>query len=197
MASSTPGHTTGKGGSGGLPVWEHELELRQNDIPISTSGGPVFDNFSAGEIEHLAQGVIVGKAGLILSDLAELAVETLDDIGRVYDFPNLLWICKESAQNIPVILPAFDTGGVLFAPLSFELHQVFQGFVLCNSGVNLFQIRHKMLNVLVTDKACGGANLVDDTALHLAVGIDGGNGFYEAFQTIHTKQIHVQNSPWI
>ena len=46
----------------------------------------MFDNFSAGQIEHLAQGIVVGKAGLILSDLPELAVQALDDIGRVYDF---------------------------------------------------------------------------------------------------------------
>ena len=99
----------------------------------------MFDNFPTGEIEHFTQGVIVGKAGLILGDLTELAVETLDDICRVYDFPNLLWICKEGAQNIPVFLPAFDTGRILPAPLFSELHQVFQGFVLCNRGINLFQ----------------------------------------------------------
>ena len=64
--------------SGGFPVLEHELELGENDIPISTSGGPVLDNFLTGKIEHLTQGVIVGKAGLVLSDLAELAVEALN-----------------------------------------------------------------------------------------------------------------------
>ena len=112
MPTSAPGHTTGKGGSGRLSVREHKLELRQNDIPVSTSGGPVFDNLPAGKIEHLTQRVIVGKAGLVFGDLTELAVETLNDIGRVYDFPNLLGICKEGAQNIPT----FDTGGVLFVP---------------------------------------------------------------------------------
>ena len=147
MPPSAPGHTSREVGSGGLPVPEHELELSENDIPISTSGGPVLDNFPAGEIEHLTQGVIVGKAGFVLGNLAELAVEALDDIGRVYDFPNLQWICKEGTQNIPVILPAFDTGGVLFAPLFPELHQVFQGFVFCKGGVNLFQICHKGLDV--------------------------------------------------
>ncbi len=77
----------------------------------------------------------------------------------------------QGAQNIPVILPAFDTGGILFAPLFSELPQMFQGFVLCNRGINLLQIRHERLDVFVAGKTCGGADLVDDTALHLAVGV--------------------------
>ena len=59
---------------------------------IQSSHAPVFDNFPAGQVEHFAQGIIVGKAGLILGDLAELAVEALNDIGRVYDFPDFRWI---------------------------------------------------------------------------------------------------------
>jgi len=38
-----PGNTVGKPGSGVLAVLEHELELGQNHVPISTQGGPVFD----------------------------------------------------------------------------------------------------------------------------------------------------------
>ena len=97
MPSFAPGHTTGNDRSGGLSVREHKLELSQNDIPVSTSGGPVFDNSPAGKIEHLTQGIIIGETGLVLGDLAELAVETFNNIGRVYDFPNLLRICKEGA----------------------------------------------------------------------------------------------------
>ena len=93
--------------SGSLAVLEHELELSQNHVPISTSGGPVFDDFPAGQIEHLSQGIIVGEAGLVFCNLPELAVQALNDIGRVYDFPNLSGICKKSAQDIPVFLPTF------------------------------------------------------------------------------------------
>ena len=104
-AVSCPGNTKDKPGLGGLAVLEHELELSQNQVPISTSGGPVFDNFPAGRVEHLAQGIIVGETGLILGDLPELAVETFDDIRRVYDFPNLSGICEKGAQNIPGSVP--------------------------------------------------------------------------------------------
>ena len=72
-----------KPGLSGLAVLEHKLELCQNHVPISTPGGPVPDNFPAGQVEHLAQGIIVGKAGLVFGDLTELAVEPLNDIGRV------------------------------------------------------------------------------------------------------------------
>ena len=92
-----------KPGSGGLAVLEHELELGQNHVPISTPGSPVFDNFSAGQIEHLAQGIIVGKAGLVFGDLTELAVEPLNDIGRVYDFPDLCGICEKCAPGISML----------------------------------------------------------------------------------------------
>lgn len=51
--------------SGGLAVLEHELEMSQNHVPILASGDPVLDNFPAGQIEHLSQGIIVGKAAPI------------------------------------------------------------------------------------------------------------------------------------
>ena len=42
-----------------------------------------------GQVEDLARGIVVGEARLVLRDLPELTVETLNDISRVYDFPNL------------------------------------------------------------------------------------------------------------
>ena len=84
---------------------EHEPELGQNHVPISTPGSPVCDNFPAGQIEHLVQRIVVGKAGLTLSDLPGLTVQALNDIGRVYDFPNFGRICEKGTQNIPILFP--------------------------------------------------------------------------------------------
>ena len=190
-AVSPPGNAKGKPGSGSQAVLEHELELGQNHVPISTSGGPVPDNFPAGQIEHPAQGIVVGEAGLVFCDLAELTVQALNDIRRVYDFPNLGGICEKGAQNIPVVLPAFDAGGVLLAPLFFECHQVFQSLILGDSGIDLLQIRHQRLDVFIADKAGGGADLMDDAPLYLAAGIDCPNSFHEALQTVHTEQINI------
>ena len=136
------------------------------------------DNFPAGQIEHFAQGIVVGKAGLVLCDLAELAVQALNDIRRVYDFPNLGGICEKGAQNIPVFLPALHAGGVLLSPVFFEGHQVFQSLILGDSGIDLLQIRHQRLDVFIADKAGRGADLVDDAPLYLALGIDRPNGLH-------------------
>ncbi len=74
------------------------------------------NNFPVGKVEHFAQGIVAGKAGLVFGALSELAVQALNDIGDVYDFPNLGRICEKGAQNIPIILPAFDTEGIMFPP---------------------------------------------------------------------------------
>ena len=61
----------------------------------------MFDNFPAGQIEHFTQGIVVGEAGLVFGNLPELAVQALDDIGRVYDFPNLggIWRVSQIVCN--------------------------------------------------------------------------------------------------
>ena len=46
---------------------------------------------------YLAQGVIIREGRLVLRDLPELAIQALDDVRRVYDFPNLHRVFKERA----------------------------------------------------------------------------------------------------
>ena len=58
------------------------------------------------QIEHPAQGIVVGKAGLVFGDLPELAAEALDSIRRVYDFPDLSRVFIKRTQNLPVPIPA-------------------------------------------------------------------------------------------
>ena len=122
-AVSRPGNTMVKPGSGGLAVLEHELELGQNHVPISTSGGPVFDNFPAGQIEHFAQGIIVGKAGLVFCDLPELAVEPLNDIGRVYDFSDLIFIILSVFSSPADIIKYLIVFYHLISCKQFSVHQ--------------------------------------------------------------------------
>ena len=54
-------------------------------IPISTTGGPMFDNLFGRQIQHPFEAVIVSKRGLVLGDFPELPVEALDDIRGIYD----------------------------------------------------------------------------------------------------------------
>ena len=130
----------------------------------------MLDNFPAGQIQHFPQGIVVGKGRLIFCDLPELAVQSFNDIGRIYDFPNLRWICEKGTQNFPIILPAFDTGGILTAPVIPEDTQVFQGFLLGHSGIDLLQVCHQGFDVLVADIAGGRTDLVDDTMAYLISG---------------------------
>lgn len=63
-------------------IYYQERNVRRTSGPGTLAGDeperyPSFDiwrssarHFSAGEIEHLSQGIIVGKAGLVLGDLA-------------------------------------------------------------------------------------------------------------------------------
>ena len=56
-----------RGGSADGPVGEHDLELAENQVPVLAPGMPVLDNPLRGQIEHPAQGIVVGKAGLVES----------------------------------------------------------------------------------------------------------------------------------
>lgn len=103
------------------PSGEQNLQLAEHQIPILAPGAPMLLDALGGKIEHSAQGIVIGKAGLVLGDLPELAVEPLNDVRRVYDFPNLGRVFIKRAQNIPVIFPAFDAGWVLPAPLFSKL----------------------------------------------------------------------------
>ena len=120
MPSRPPGQDKVKG-STCSPVSKHDLELVEHQVPVLAPGFPVLHDALGGQIKHPAQRIVVDKAGLVLRDLPELAVKALDNIGRIYDFPDFRRVFIEGAQNIPVILPAFHAGGVLLAPLFSEV----------------------------------------------------------------------------
>ena len=67
-------------GSAGSTVGEYDFQLAEHQVPVLTSGTPALRNTLRGQIEHPAQGIIVGKAGLVFRNLPELAVKAFDDI---------------------------------------------------------------------------------------------------------------------
>ena len=58
---------------------------------------PVLHDALGSQIQHPAQGVVVREGGLVFRDLPELAVQALNDVRRVYDFPNLNGVFEERA----------------------------------------------------------------------------------------------------
>ena len=104
----------------GSPVGKHDLQLAQHHVPILAPGMPVPDDPPGCQVQHPPQRIVVGERRLVLCDLLELPVQPLDDVRRVYDFPNFRRVFKEGTQNLPVFLPALHTGGILLAPLGCE-----------------------------------------------------------------------------
>ena len=89
-------------GSANRPVGEHDLELGEDHFPVLTPGMPVLGDPPGGQIEHPAQGIVVGKAGLVFGDLTELAVEALDDIGRMPCAGNFRAAGSLSGRSSPI-----------------------------------------------------------------------------------------------
>ena len=63
--------------------------MAENHIPVLAPGVPVLYDTLGGQVEHPAQGIVIGKRWLVLRDLSELPVQTFDDVRRVYDFTDL------------------------------------------------------------------------------------------------------------
>ena len=110
-----PGNSKGRG-SARAAVGKEELQLAEHQVPVLAPGMPVLYDPLGCQVKHSPQRIVVGKAGFVLGDLPELPVQALNDVGRVYDFPDFRRVFKERAQDFPVVLPAFDAGGILLAP---------------------------------------------------------------------------------
>ena len=100
MPSQPPGNSNARG-SAYLPVGEHDLQLTENHVPILAPCVPVLNDPLGRQVQHPPQRIIIGERGLILCDLPELPVQALDNVRRVYDFPDLRRIFKEGIQNFP------------------------------------------------------------------------------------------------
>ena len=120
MPRRTAGKTKERGSAGG-PAREHQFQLTEYQIPVLASGVPVLHDPLRGQVQHSAERIVIGKGRLVFRDLPELAVQALNNIGRVYDLPNLQGIFKEGAEDLPVLLPAFDAGGILLPPAFREV----------------------------------------------------------------------------
>ena len=114
-----------------------------------------------GQVKHPAQGIVVGKAGLVFRDLTELTVEALDDIGRVYDLPDLGRVFIKRPNFPPSSSRRRGTVSSTSPRTGQGVHRLFQG----HGGVKFFQAGHYLFDVLIADETGGRADLVDDTPL--------------------------------
>lgn len=128
-------------------------------------------NVLGGQVEHPLQEIIAGKTWLVLRDLPELTGENLNDIGRVFDLPNLRRIFVKRTQNFPAIFLAFHVGKILHPPFLPESELVFLRLLQSYGGVYLLQTCGLPLDVLPTGKPGGGRDPVDNAPLEKAIGI--------------------------
>ena len=84
----------------------------------------MFDNVLRSKIEYLSERIVVCEGRLVLGDLPELSVQTLDNVRRIYYPSNLAWVCKKRRKNIPILLPASYTAGIRFCPVVLELYTI-------------------------------------------------------------------------
>lgn len=57
--------------------------------PVLAPGVPVYHDPLCGQVEHPEQGVLVGDAGFVFGNMPELVVGAFDNVGRVFDLPDL------------------------------------------------------------------------------------------------------------
>ena len=77
MPWHAPGNSIAGGirqGSTGGPLREHQLQLAEYQIPVLAAGVPVFHDPLRGQIQHPAQGIVIGKRRLVFRDLSELGL---------------------------------------------------------------------------------------------------------------------------
>ena len=82
--------------SPGVFIAEHDVQSSQHLIPVGVTYRPFFADVYAGKVQHFHETLVVGKTSLVFCDLAVLPMQSLNDIGRIYDFPNFGRIFKES-----------------------------------------------------------------------------------------------------
>ncbi len=72
-----------------MAAFKKQSQMVQYHFPFPVSLGPLFDNIIRRQIQHFTQAVVIREHRLCLRDFAELPVQPLNNVRRVYDFPNL------------------------------------------------------------------------------------------------------------
>lgn len=74
----------------------------------------MLDNFLGYQIKHFMQGIVVGKEGVVFGNLAELMIQPLNDIRRIYISPKFCRVCEEGGENSPFSFQLLTQEGYCF-----------------------------------------------------------------------------------
>ena len=87
------------------PIGEKDLQLSVDPAPVLTPSRPFFRDIDHCEIKHFQQTVVGRKYRLRFRHFPQLAVESLNRVGGVDEFPKLLRELEVCTEISPVFTP--------------------------------------------------------------------------------------------
>jgi len=163
---------------------KHDGELADNFAPVSDRQCPFSGDVILRQPKQFGQRIVVRKNAGRLGDFSELPIESLDDVGGIDDFSDLVWIGEESGKLAPISLPGFQMNGVL-APVFFHLFQRLEARIFCRRTIDIFQIGTEFFLILAADIFYRVPDLVDDATLDFRFRKDLADRLGKAGQTIN------------
>jgi len=148
----------------GDPVGELDLERRQRGVPVLHLA-PVGFGFDDREVDQFASCFFGREVPPGLDDLARLAVQGFDRVGRVDHAADVLGVGQERGDLLPAVKPALADRRVAGIPFVGERLQLIGGVVGVCRRVDLAQVGGDLLAVLVGDVLETRADLVHQTRL--------------------------------
>ena len=112
----------------GDPVWELDFERGERCVPVERLAPSGF-GFGDREVQQLAGCFFGREVPSGLDDLADLAVQRLDRVGRVDHAADVLGVGQERGDLLPALKPALADRRVAGIPLVGEALQLVGGVV--------------------------------------------------------------------
>ena len=122
-------------GADAIIIWCYPAEaaiitrqIRELGIDLPVIGGatftslrPFLDYIFTGKIQHLFQGCITWKYTFGFRDFPVLAIQSLYDICRVHNTPDIIRKLEKGTYIFPIIFPVADSVGIFLSPFLFNV----------------------------------------------------------------------------
>ncbi len=102
-------HITGK------PFCIQDNQLIQYLIPVPVSLCPLFDYIFTGKVKHLFQSYITWEYTFGFRDFPVLVVQSIYDICRVHNMPDIIRKLEKGTYIFPIIFSADDSVGIFLS----------------------------------------------------------------------------------
>ena len=165
-----------------------------DQAPILPTAGPLLGDVHGCKVEHFKQAVIAGEHRFSFGNLPELAVESFDGISGINELPYLARILEIGRELRPAVSSGFRYFRIFFVPFFSKGVQLIKGRLPVHGSIDLFQISHKSLDILVGDELGTVPYLMDDASLDFRLGENGGNRLRKSCQPINAGNQDILNA---